>query len=146
MTIYMEPATEADYNYLAQYDLHMPQHRLMAKITAGEIYMIRLFDDINDSISVNIGWLRYGWFWDNTPFMNLLWIDESSRGQGIGKQVVQYWEQRMVELGYSTVMTSTQSDEDAQHFYRKLGYKDVGALMQEGAAMEILFAKTLQVE
>ena len=28
--------------------------------------------------------------------------------------------------GYGMVMTSTQVDEDAQHFYRKLGYKDCG--------------------
>ncbi len=30
--------------------------------------------------------------------------------------------------GYGMVLTSTQVDEDAQHFYRKLGYKDCGGL------------------
>lgn len=29
---------------------------------------------------------------------------------------------------YGMIMTSTQVDEDAQHFYRKLGYKDCGGL------------------
>ena len=32
----------------------------------------------------------------------------------------------MKNQGYGMVMTSTQVDEDAQHFYRKLGYKDCG--------------------
>ncbi|GAK40936.1 GNAT family acetyltransferase [Paenibacillus sp. TCA20] len=49
----------------------------------------------------------------------------------------------MRQQGYATVMTSTQSNEDAQHFYRKLGYKDAGCLMQENDPMEILFTKKL---
>ena len=32
----------------------------------------------------------------------------------------------MRSKGYGMVMTSTQVDEDAQYFYRKLGYKDAG--------------------
>ena len=31
--------------------------------------------------------------------------------------------------GYGMLMTSTQVDEDAQHFYRKLGYKDCGGFV-----------------
>ncbi|MFD1886700.1 GNAT family N-acetyltransferase [Paenibacillus wenxiniae] len=149
MHIYMEHATEEDYDYLVQYDVHMPQERLRTKIAAGEINMIRLVqgsvaESVNDSSHrITIGWLRYGWFWDHTPFMNLLWLAEDYRGQGIGKQIVQLWEQQMTALGCSSVMTSTQSDEEAQHFYRKLGYKDAGALMQENAAMEIISTKTI---
>ena len=30
--------------------------------------------------------------------------------------------------GYGKVLTSTQVDEDAQHFYSKMGYKDCGGL------------------
>ena len=31
--------------------------------------------------------------------------------------------------GYGMVLTSTQVDETAQHFYRKNGYKDCGSLV-----------------
>lgn len=31
--------------------------------------------------------------------------------------------------GYDMVLTSTQVDEQAQHFYRKLGYKDCGGFV-----------------
>ena len=40
-----------------------------------------------------------------------------------------YWEDDMKLAGYGMVMTSTQVDEDAQHFYRRLGYKDAGGFI-----------------
>jgi len=87
--------------------------------------------------------MRFGYFWDNTPFMNMLWIDEAYRGLGFGKKVVQYWEELMKQKGFKIVMTSTQSDEAAQHFYRKLDYKDAGCLIQENRPLEIILAKRL---
>ena len=37
------------------------------------------------------------------------------------------------------VMTSTRSDEEAQHFYRGLGYTDCGALLLPGEPLELFF-------
>ena len=37
--------------------------------------------------------------------------------------LMEYWEKDMKSQGYGMLLTSTQVDEDAQHFYRKLGYK-----------------------
>ncbi len=76
-----------------------------------------------------IGVLRYNLFWDNTPFCTMLFIDSDHRGQGYGIQLMQHWEQDMKSQGYGMLMTSTQVDEDAQHFYRKLGYKDCGGFV-----------------
>jgi hypothetical protein len=41
------------------------------------------------------------------------------------------------------VLTSTQSDEDAQHFYRRLGYRDCGVLILPGEAGELMLLKEL---
>ena len=53
----------------------------------------------------------------------------------------------MKKLGYSMVFLSTQADEDAQHFYRKLGYVDCGGIVFSGTpleqAMEIILRKVL---
>lgn len=49
----------------------------------------------------------------------------------------------MKKKGFKLVMTSTLANEDAQHFYRKLGYKDSGCLLLEDEPIEILFTKTL---
>lgn len=129
-------ATEADYAYIAGRDKHIAKALIASKIRDKEIFILR------DSLEI-MGWMRYGYFWDNIPFMNLIWLDEPYRGKGCGKETILHWEQLMRQLGYNTVMTSTQSDEGAQHFYRKLGYKDTGSLMQENEPLEILLTKKL---
>lgn len=76
-----------------------------------------------------IGLLRYNLFWDNTPFCTMLYIDWEHHKRGYGKELLTYWEADMKKAGYGMVMTSTQVDEEAQHFYRKLGYQDAGGFV-----------------
>ena len=76
-----------------------------------------------------IGILRFNLFWDSIPFCNMLHIDEEYQGKGYGKQLMDRWEQDMKSSGCGMVMTSTQVNEEAQHFYRKLGYKDSGGFV-----------------
>ena len=129
-------AVESDYTYILERDKHIHKSLIEAKIKGEEILILRKSNQ-------GIGWLRYSYFWDNTPFMNMLWIDEPFRGIGIGKNVVLYWEQLMRDRKFGIVMTSTQSNEEAQHFYRKLGYKDAGCFIQENEPLEILLTKKL---
>lgn len=75
--------------------------------------------------------------------MNMLWLEEPYRGRGYGKYAVARWEEGMRREGFRLVMTSTLANEGAQHFYRKLDYKDAGCLLLEGEALEILMTKTL---
>jgi hypothetical protein len=49
----------------------------------------------------------------------------------------------MQKRGHGMIMTSTQSNEQAQHFYRRLGYQDAGALLLPGEVLEIIFLKSL---
>ena len=76
-----------------------------------------------------VGIMRYNLFWDNTPFLTLIHFVESAQKRGFGRQTMMHWENEMRELGYNVVITSTQVDEGAQHFYRKLGYTDRGCLI-----------------
>ncbi|MGG0824830.1 GNAT family N-acetyltransferase [Paenibacillus turicensis] len=130
-------ATDLDFEYIRNQDRHLSESLILSKIKGNEIYIIRDQDD------QNIGWMRYGYFWDNTPFMNLIWLDEPYRNKGIGKQVVLFWEEQMKEKGFNLIMTSTQADEQSQHFYRKLGYKDAGSLILDSQPLEIFFTKQL---
>ncbi|MCR8644478.1 GNAT family N-acetyltransferase [Paenibacillus sp. N1-5-1-14] len=129
-------ATDNDYTYILERDKHIVEELIKRKIDNQEILIIRDFD-------TNIGWMRFGYFWDNTPFMNMLWINESHRGKGIGKQVVLEWEKIMRDRGFKLVMTSTLSNEDAQHFYRKMGYRDAGCLLLENEPLEVILTKKL---
>lgn len=132
----IELAAEKDYKYIVENDRHIPETLVKTKIKEKEIFILR------DS-EKEIGWMRYGYFWDNIPFMNMLWIDEKYRGQGIGKKVVLHWEEIMRQRGFKLIMTSTQSNEEAQHFYRKMGYRDAGCLLLETQPLEVILTKYL---
>ena len=84
-----------------------------------------------------VGWLRYNLFWDNTPFMNMLYLLDNERGKGNGSRLVIFWENEMKQKNYEFVLTSTQSNEEAQFFfYRKIGYVDSGALLLPNEQLE----------
>jgi ribosomal protein S18 acetylase RimI-like enzyme len=61
----------------------------------------------------------------------------------LGQQLVLFWEDEMKKHGYTIVMTSSFSNEEAQHFYRKIGYKDSGSLLLPNEPLEIIFTKHL---
>jgi len=129
-------ANENDYNYIQENDIYLAQGLISMKIKNNEIILI-------EQEKITVGWLRFGYFWDNIPFMNMLWINEEYRSKGIGKEITLFWENEMKNKNFRMVMTSTLSNEDAQHFYRKLGYKDVGGLLLENEPLEILLIKNL---
>ena len=83
-----------------------------------------------------IGVMRYNLFWDSTPFLTMLNINEAEQNKGFGKQAMLFWEDEMRTLGYKMVMTSTQADEQTQHFYRKLGYIEKGSLCFDNTPFE----------
>ncbi len=110
-------------------DRHLPESAFEEKVRCGQGYVCVEDEKI-------IGILRYNLFWDNTPFCTLLYIAVEYRKQGYGKLLMEYWEQEMKSQGYGMLMTSTQVDEDAQHFYRKLGYKDCGGFIVDVSGYE----------
>ena len=91
----------------------------------------------------NIGVMRYNLIWDYMPFLTLIYLDEIYRGKGFGRQAMLHWENEMRGLGHDMVMTSTQVDEQAQHFYRKLGYKDRGGIFFDNEPQEMFMLKYL---
>ena len=112
-------ASAEHFPKLHQLDSHIAETELRSLIAQKRILILEDNGDL-------LGWLRWNLFWDNTPFMNMLFVVESRRGEGLGRRLVLQWEEEMRQQGYESVMTSTASDEYAQHFYRKLGYETIG--------------------
>lgn len=128
-------ADSRDFDVLREYDKHIEALELKKVIDAKRV-LIMLDDKF-------IGWLRFNLFWDRIPFMNMFYLLENYRGKGYGKQLVDFWETEMREHHYKIVMTSTQSDERAQFFYRKNGYVDCGSLLFPNEPLEIILSKSL---
>lgn len=113
--------TPEDKPFWYSLDNHLPETEFDKKVRDNQGYVL-LADD------KPVGLLRFNLFWDNTPFCTLLYIDRRHQRQGYGRSLMKRWEQDMKMQGYGMVMVSTQVNEEAQHFYRKLGYKDCGGL------------------
>ena len=103
-------------------DRHLPVEEFANKVRDRRGYVL-------EEEGRPIGLLRYNLFWDNTPFCTMLYVDRDWQGKGYGKKLMEYWETDMRSQGYGMVLVSTQVDEEAQHFYRKLGYKDCGGFV-----------------
>jgi hypothetical protein len=63
-----------DLDYLAREDQHVQRGVIEQKIERREIVVLH-----HDGRRT--GALRYGYFWEEIPFMNLLWVREELRGE-----------------------------------------------------------------
>ena len=129
-----------DKEFWYRLDKHLPETEFVNKVRDKRGYIL-LLD------GVPIGLLRYNLFWDNTPFCTMLFIDRDCQGKGYGKKLMEFWENDMKLQGYGMLLTSTQVDEDSQHFYRKLGYKDCGGFVidipEYAQPMEMFLVKSI---
>lgn len=112
----------ADKPFWYQLDKHLPESEFENKVKTKRGYVLLENDE-------PVGLLRYNLFWDSVPFCTMLYVNEKARGKGYGKMLAEHWEEDMKGRGHGMLLTSTQVDETAQHFYRKLGYKDCGGLI-----------------
>ena len=128
-------ATLDDGTWIRNNDHHLRDDLISRKISSKEV-LLAVMD------GVPVGMLRYCLLWDNTPFMNMLFVLDGHQRKGIGLKLVAVWEENMAADGYRFVMTSTQVDETAQHFYRKIGYRDCGSLLYPGQSpLEMILVK-----
>ncbi|MCM1289641.1 MAG: GNAT family N-acetyltransferase [Corallococcus sp.] len=125
-----------DKDFWFSLDKHLPVSEYEKKIRYKQCYV--LF--VNDCAA---GILRYNLFWDNTPFCTMLYISKDYQNSGYGKKLTARWENDMLRNGYGYVIVSTQEDENAQHFYRALGYRDCGSMSLPNQAKELFLIKNL---
>lgn len=129
-------ASSSDLKNISELDKHISFEELRYLAERGRLI-------VSEKDGRTIGWLRFGLFWDNTPFMNMLYIIDGERGKGHGSALCDFWESEMRSSGFDLVLTSTLSSEQAQHFYRKRGYKDCGSLLMPSEPLEIILLKEL---
>lgn len=130
----------SDKTFWYRLDQHLPEKEFDNKVQTKRGYILLLNDK-------PIGLLRYNLFWDNTPFCTMVFVDWEYQRKGYGRKLLEYWEHDMKAQGYQMLLTSTQVDEEAQHVYRKLGYKDCGGFVIDipefAQPMEMFFIKSI---
>lgn len=133
-------AQASDRSFWLDLDTHLPAEEFAHKVRTRRGYVLLTAGE-------PIGLLRYALFWDNTPFCTMLIVKQQFRGMGYGSKLMEHWENDMQSQGYGMLLTSTQVDETAQHFYRKLGYKDCGGFTIDipayAQAMELFLIKSI---
>lgn len=138
--IHIRYVQEQDQQFWFSLDSHLSLNEFKNKVKNRRGYI--LFEE-----NQPIGILRYNLFWDQIPFCTLLYIDSRYQKQGYGKKLMEYWQQDMEREGYGMLLVSTQVDEQAQHFYRKLGYQDCGSLIinipRYAQPMEMFMSKAI---
>lgn len=139
-TVSIRYVESEDRDFWYSLDHHLPERIFEDKVRDKMGYV--LLED-----GKPVGLLRCNLFWDNTPFCALLFVDWSCQKKGYGRRLMTFWKEDMKRRGYGIAMVSTQVDEQAQHFYRKLGYKDCGCLVLDipgyEQPMEMFMVKAL---
>ena len=115
-------ARAVDWEFWRTLDGRVDRALFERKAAAGECYVV-------EADGGPVGLLRWNLFWDEAPFCTLLFVAQAYRGRGLGRALMARWEADMRARGYGLAMTSTQSDETAQHFYRKLLWRDAGGFV-----------------
>lgn len=114
-------ATEDDRAFWFSLDRHLSEAEYARKVRDRMGYVLT-------EKGLPVAVLRYALFWDSIPFCTLLYVKQEKQRKGYGRILMEHWEQDMKARGYGMVLTSTQEDEEAQYFYRAVGYQDCGKL------------------
>lgn len=129
-------ATHQDLDFLTENEKEIQYDALLESIDKRRIYILEVDNK-------RVGWLRFNLFWDHIPFLNMLFILQEQRNQGLGSYLLEHWETQMRMLGEATLMTSTLVHEEAIHFYLQYGYKVVGGFHPSQDEYEVILKKDL---
>lgn len=127
-------AGKEDLDQIKINELAIGSDVIETKIELGEVI-------VADDGGQITGILRFSWFWDYLPFINYIWVEEGFRKEHRASKMIQKLEEITEGKNYQTIMTSTQADETAQNFYRKVGFKDAGGFTMQGQAFELIMIK-----
>lgn len=90
-----------------------------------------------------VAYLLYQVIWGNVAFLSLLVVLPGYRKKGIATSMINYLEERFIDLGFKSYVTSTEAiNPNTKTFFTDLGFSRIGDLaMQNG--IEIFFLKRL---
>ena len=116
-------ATLDDIQYVCTGE-NLSENEFELKVRDKRCYILR-------KNGMRIGVMVFNLMFDFIPFLTLMYLEDDYQRKGYGTTAMSFWEDEMRSQGHKMVMISTQVDEEGQHFYRKLGYKDMGTIIMD---------------
>ena len=129
-------AVQSDLPDVKVFDRHVSKEMLNKAISENRVLIFKVSDIV-------MGFVRWNYFWDSIPFLNMLFVPSGYTHSGVGSDLLSFWEKEMRSQGYARVFASTMAKEKGQHFFRKYGYHDIGNLYDEGVGLELILEKLL---
>lgn len=120
---------EADYPFCKGLLPRLSKSHFLVYLSSGLSYVI-------EEEGHPIGFIFAIHLWEKIPFIAHFIIEEANRGKGKGRAALEEFELLLSQSAEKMVLLSTQSDERAQFLYRRLGYKDCGALFLHSTPYE----------
>ena len=106
MRVEIRYVREADRDFWFRLDAHLSAEEFEKKLRDRQGYVIF-------SCGVPKGILRWNLFWDNTPFLNMIFLLPGFRRRGLGRAMLEFWTSEMAAQGSTRLLTSTLSNEEA---------------------------------
>lgn len=115
--------------------------KIKEKVRDKEIIIARVDNEV-------VGVLRLAYLWLSLPYIEMIYILENFRKQGLGKKMLKFLENHLKESGYQYLLTSSQEDEkEPQQWHKKMGFEKCGALakinLPGSQAREVFFIKKI---
>ena len=123
--VHVKFASSQDFDVVRHFDPHsiyIDPEKLKYKLMQKEVLIAQFKDKI-------VGIIKFSYFWSTRPYLDLIYVEERIRKQGIGTKLLQFLEIYLVKAGYNYLYTSAQGNEpDSQNWHKRQGFRECGKL------------------
>jgi len=132
-------ATKPD-NLFLKSNTQLPHRTLNQKLLNKEIIVAK-------SDRKSIGLLILDFLWNHIPFISLIWIDEKYRRLGVGRALLIFLENYLIENNNEPLISSSMENvKDVQAWHQHMGFKECGLISEINAdnVGKVFFKKSLK--
>lgn len=136
-------ATIMDFENFRRFDPHskyINPELIKTKIQNSEIILAKEEDEI-------VGLLRLNYIWSTRPYVEFIFVKEERRNSGIGKQLLQFLENYLLNDYAYLFSSSEEQDLKAIEWHKGNGFKEMGKLtdlnLPHDKTAEIFFSKRI---
>jgi GNAT superfamily N-acetyltransferase len=124
-----------DLPWCTETDPHIGPDTHRRKIELGEVILAIAGERI-------IGCLRLEYLWSLVPYISVIYVWEDHQRRGVGRALVQFAGQFLLDRGHNTLYSSSEAASPApQAWHRALGFQECGFIagINDGGVGEVFF-------